>query len=756
MTRPTLDLCSDGWQLGQAPPNADPHRATWHELEQVAGWLPATVPGNVRADLLRAGHLPDLYWGRQAEAAQWVDDRCWWLTCEFPLTLSPGQQAHLILRGVDYLSELFLNGQHLGRHEGMFSPQVHQVTDLIQAHNRLAVRIVGSRWLPTDRSSRWEKLLNRLEGLVTGLPTRFPDRRDSLKCQMSFGWDFAPPLRTMGIWDDLFLVLSGDLFIRDLTVRHRMAGNEAVLTIQVQADAWQAGPARLRCTLAGETFQADPAVVERPVDLLPGPGHYAVELAVPAPRLWWPWDQGRPDLYRLTVEVWRGDRLLDTVTQTVGLRQVRLEGRTLYVNGKRIYARGANWVPAHILPGLVTQEDYRALLTLARQANMNLLRVWGGGLREKRAFYDLCDRMGILVWQEFPFACAFLTRYPRSPAYLRLVEAEARAIIRDLRNHPSLVLWCGGNEFSPRRNGPLVTTLQRAVAAEDPTRPFLPASPADGDRHNWRVWHHFQPPAAYRQDTALFASEFGLQAPPAVETLRRFIPDEELWPPGPSWAYHGAGLKKLWRYARPFLPTGQTGNLSVEEMVQASQRAQAHGLQIAIEHYRRRKAHGCGGTLVWQLNEPWPAISWAILDFYRQPKLAYETVRRLFNPLLISLDYPLKRYQAGDELRAGVWVLNDLHRELPGCRVEVLLHDGMGQQGEPFTHSLDVAADSATWIGQVRWVLPPGGGWRVACRLIHEGQELATNEYDLTVHDEIQPTPGQRLWTWLGSLLVPS
>ncbi len=756
MTRQILELNGDDWQLGQAPSTADPHCPSWHELEQVAEWLPATVPGNVRADLLRAGRLPDLHFGRQAEAAQWVDDHCWWLSRHFPLALPPKRRVHLVLRGVDYVSDLFLNGQHLGRHEGMFSPQVHEITPLIQSHNHLAVRIVGSRWLPTDRSSRLEKLLNRLEGLVTGLPDRFPHRRDTLKCQMSFGWDFAPPLRTMGIWDDLFLVVSGDLLIQGLDVQYRPDGERAMLTVQVQADARQAGPARLRCTLTGETFEAEPLVVEQPVELIPGPGRYTATLEVPAPRLWWPWDHGQPDLYRLTAEVWAGERLLDAATQTVGLRQVRLEGKTLYVNERRIYARGANWVPANILPGVVTQEDYQALLSLARQANMNLLRVWGGGLREKRAFYDLCDRLGILVWQEFPFACAFIARYPRSPDYLRLVEAEARAIVRDLRRHPCLALWCGGNEFSPARNRPLVTTLHRVVAAEDPTRPFLPASPDDGDRHNWRVWHHFQPPAAYRQDNALFASEFGLQASPDIETLRRFIPAEELWPPGPSWAYHGAGLKKLWRYARPFLPAGQTGNLPYEEFVQAGQRAQAHGLQIAIEHYRRRKAHGCGGVLVWQLNEPWPAISWALLDFYRRPKPAYETVRRLFSPLLISLDYPLKRYRAGDELRAEVWLLNDHHQAVANCQVEVRLYDGADQVVANATRALEVAADSAVVVDRVCWLLPPGDGWRVTCRLLQGGRELAANEYDLTAHDDIRPTPGQRLWTWLSSLIVPS
>jgi beta-mannosidase len=749
----TVNLAGDDWRLGQAPPGSVPDRATWNELQAVCEWLPATVPGNVRADLLRAGRLPDLALGLGPEAAQWVDDHCWWLVREFSHTPAPTERVHLVLRGVDYVSDLFLNGCHLGRHEGMFSPQVRDVTGLLRAENRLAVRLTGSRWLPRDRSTLFEKVLNQIEAKASSMPDRFPHRRDTLKCQMAFGWDFAPPLRTMGIWDDVYAVVSGAAFIQEVAAAPRLAGDEAVLTVRAKVDASQAGQGLVRCILTGETFECEPVVVEQAVELLPGPSHHTVTLALSQPRLWWPWDHGRPDLYRLTTEIWDGDELLDSLTQTVGLREVALDGWTLRVNGQRVYARGANWVPADLLPGRVGDADYRALLKLARQANMNLLRVWGGGLREKRSFYDLCDRLGILLWQEFPLACTVLTRYPRSPDYVQLVGAEAQAIVRDLRNHPSVALWCGGNEFDPERNRPLVAVLQQVVAQEDPTRPFLPASPAQGDSHNWQVWHYFQPPSAYRDDEAAFASEFGLQAPPSATALRRFIPPEELWPPGPSWAYHGAGPQKLRRYARPFL-AGQEPTL--ERFVQASQRAQAHGLQIAIEHYRRRKANGCGGVLVWQLNEPWPAISWALLDYYRQPKLAYETVRRLFHPLLLSAEYPLQRFQPGDRFHSRIWIVNDRAWALPGCHLEVVLWDGSGQPVKRFARALDVAADSAGIVGDLDCELPAGGGWRLICQLANQDQTLATNEYDLSAHDGIQPTLGQRLWAWLVSLVTPA
>jgi beta-mannosidase len=751
VTRRTIDLAGDDWTLAQAPPSANPRCASWNELDEIQEWLPATVPGNVRADLVRAGRLPDLGFGLQAEASQWVDDHCWWLTRDVSLRSHPGERAHLVLRGLDYIADLFFNGHHLGRHEGMFSPQVHEVSHLLQPRNRLAVRILGSQWLPSDRSTRWERALNWIEAKAGSMPGRFPHRRDTLKCQMGFGWDFSPPLRTMGIWDDVYAILSGEVMIRDGIARYRGAGDGTTLAVDIELDAPRPRTVQLRATLAGETFEGAPRTVRDSRPLEAGRSRHTIEIPLSQPRLWWPWDHGRPDLYRLTLEILDGERPMDRWTAVIGLREVELDGWTVQVNGRPVYARGANWVPADILPGRVCEADYRDLLGLAREARMNMLRVWGGGLREKRPFYQLCDRLGILVWQEFPLACAFLTRFPRSPEYLNRVEHEARAIVRDLRNHPSVVLWCGGNEFSPQRNRPVVATLQRAASSEDSTRPFLPASPAGGDSHNWEVWHHFQPPQAYREDRTFFASEFGLQAPPDEEALRRFLPLQDLWPPGRSWRYHGAGLHKLRRYARPFLSNRDP---SLRGFVEASQRAQAHGLQMAIEHYRRRKADGCGGALVWQLNEPWPAISWALLDHARRPKPAYETVKRLFNPLLVSIDYQPARFRPGELFAADVWVINDGAQTLPGCQVAIEMWDGSGQEAHRFVEAIHVPAGSAQIVGRLGWPLPPGDGWRLTCRMTRKGQVLTTNEYDLAAHDSLRPTLRQRLWAWLTGLVI--
>lgn len=746
-----LHLNGTEWQLGQSAPERNPFRASWEECQQIGDWIPAVVPGNVRADLVRAGRLRELCFAQQSREAHWVDDHCWWLIRSFALSHAEGERVHLVLRGVDYISDLFLNGHHLAHHEGMFSPQIHEITHLLRPDNRLAVRILGSAWLPNDRSSIPEKALNIIEARFGGLSSSYPQRRDTVKCQMGFGWDFSPPLRTMGIWDDVFAILSGAVLIRDVTSTTTISHESAVVEVGVELDAGTDQRVGIRCTLAGETFDCPAVATEQVVELPAGVSRHALRLPVANPNLWWPWDHGRPDLYRLTIEVLDGARILDAASHCIGLRQVELSGRTLYVNGHRVYARGANWVPASILPGCVGASDYESLLRLARQANMNMLRVWGGGLREKRAFYDLCDRLGILLWQEFPFACAFLTRYPRSASYLDQVESEARAIVRDIRHHASVVLWCGGNEFSPERNQPLVAALSAAVADEDPSRPFLAASPANGDSHNWNVWHRFHPPSAYRRDGARFASELGLQAPPDATALSRFLPAEHLWPPGPSWSHHGAGLHKLWRYARPFLASGE---VTLESFVLACQRAQANGLQIAIEHFRRQKANGNGGILVWQLNEPWPAISWALVDHYLQAKPAYEVVQRLFSPILVSLEYTLQRYGAGDTFQARVWIINDTAQALPDCQLDVVLWDGQSRVAEHNARSLVIPADSAATYDLLAWRLPRCDEPRLSCLLTTGLQTLSTNEYDLSIHDDIRPSISQRVRAWLSGLVT--
>jgi beta-mannosidase len=732
-------------------------------------WLPARVPGDVRADLWRADRIPD---PRLAPAeSAWVDRCGWCYETRFDVERRPGERVHLLMEGVDYVSWTYLNGRRLAPeagHEGMFSRQVYEVTGCLGEENVLAVFLQGSDYLVDGhRRSLWERLLDRMEG---GLGQR-AERFQTAKCQMSFGWDFAPCVRTMGVWDDVYLVRSGEVFIQDLWVRPLLEC-DASLRVTLTFDAARAGRGCFRLALSGRNFACPPQV--HILDAAWHKGGQSLSWTIPVqdPRLWWPWDHGTPYLYRFAVEAYLADdRLSDCVVESVGLRDVKLLRNpqappdrspcVICINDEPVYARGANWVPADILPGEVTAGDYDRLLDRTRQAHMNALRVWGGGLREKRAFYDRCDELGLLVWQEFPLACAFLTRYPRNPEYLDLLEREGRAIVRALRNHPSVVLWCGGNEFHPGRHREAVARLRVAVEQEDGDRPFRPVSPHGGDVHNWDVWHGQAPVTEYETRSSpgeqQFVSEYGLQSPPDVESLRTFLPPGAVWPPGPAWEERSAQLDRLRRYAAPLL-AGQTAarrsaSLDLETFVLASQRAQALGLQIAIEHLRR-STYICSGTLVWQLNEPWPAICWSLIDYYGRPKIAYHAVRRAYNPLLVSLEYPIQRYEVGDRLEGKVWVINDHPLAFPGCCVEVALVDEAGQVSESWLHTMRVEADSARPVGQVEWQLPQGLCWRVRAYLFQGADLVSENEYDLTFYDPYRVSPLFRFYQWMARQLV--
>jgi beta-mannosidase len=493
------------------------------------------------------------------------------------------------------------------------------------------------------------------------------------------------------------------------------------------------------------------------LDLPAGAGTQQVEFELPDVALWQPCDRGQAHLYNVQIKINTpgGPTLAETVVRT-GVRHIKLEQWQFTVNGQPEFIRGLNWVPADSFPGRVPPEKYRQLLTQAKDRGTNLLRVWGGGLREKKVFYDLCDELGLLVWQEFPFSCMFMGTFPRDNAYLNKVEAECSAIVRQLCHHPSVAVWCGGNEFSQKRNRPLVQTLAKVVKQYDSIRPFIPVSPSfdqGHDQHNWDVWHGDEPIGVYGQETAQFLSEFGLQALPHAGTLQAALPD-----PTQGWETHNADLPKLRRYNLPFVmaqlsdpqsfrikffdfgkPPAIGSAKFLETNTIASQRAQAAALQTAIEHMRRRKGEA-GGVCLWQFNEPWPAISWAIVDYFGRPKLAYHQLANWYNPILISLKFPVgHRWSKGEILRLEIWGINDSLESWTGCELQIKL------DGEPIhRQTVNLPANS---IQAVNVISPRLAGpvESLSLTLHHADQLLARNSYDLAWHDEIEGSLSRRM-----------
>lgn len=764
-----IDLGSLDWQFGcvpQRPWQPELPTAAAFDLDQVQEWLPACVPGDVHSDLLAAGRIPDPYQGKGLAACRWVEGVDWWYRTRLSLGLAPGQRALLEFDGIDYLSAVYVDGCELARHEGMFARQVIEVPLELagRAEVELAVRIWGSDALPRYAQRAWERLWGRLAGAAQGTFRPFDDRLAMLKTPMHFGWDFAPRLRTMGIWDDARLVVCNGVYLRQVHVQAE--------PLALPADP---GPASVRLRLAVDSDARRSVAVFvhiRPLAGDDGDGwrfEFALHLPMgrseqtwafdlAAARLWQPWERGESCLYRLELAVratgstseLRADQpepICDVVTARFGVRMVEVQATDqghpwrIVVNGHPLFLRGVNWVPGDALPGRVTPERCALLLSHAKTVGVNFVRIWGGGGRQRRAFYDLCDELGLLVWQEFPIACVFLDHLPRRPAFQALLRQEAVGIVRALRNHPCLFLWCGGNEWSPRRNRQAVAAMAGAVEREDGARPFLPASPGPGDAHNWLVWHGLAPLSAYRREQASMISEFGLQAAPDATSLRQFLPAAELWPPGEGWQRHNADLRKLARYAAGFEDTQETAVL--ERHVQASQRVQAAGLQILIEHVRRRQG-ATGGLAVWQWNEPWPSVCWSIVDYYGRPKLALATLQRIMQPLLVSLDYPLRAYRAGDLLEGALWVVNDGLVALDGCWLRVSLERRGG--GEESLVLLELpcgaAANAVTLLSRLVLRLPASFS-RLHLELRQGNRLLASNVYDLRFHDAGSDSVGQ-------------
>ncbi|GGQ02914.1 beta-mannosidase [Streptomyces griseomycini] len=621
---------TDGWVLRDPDGTGDP--------------LPAVVPGCVHTDLLAAGLIPDPFLGRNEAEVAWVGRRDW--TYETELAAGPGahERTDLVFDGLDTVAEILLDGRPLGRVRNMHRSYRFDVTGL---SGRLAVRFASAY-------AEAEAVRGRLGERPGAYAEPYPYVR---KMACSFGWDWGPTLVTAGIWRPVRLehwstariarvrplvTVEGGAGRVELAVEVERARIEAPLTVEASV-----GGVRVRAGIDGT--------------------HGTVRLEVPDVRLWWPRGYGEQPLYDLELTLLHGEEPLDGWRRRIGFRTVGLDtspdahgtGFTLVVNGERLFARGVNWIPDDVFPSRITRERYRRRLEQAAGAGVDLVRVWGGGIYESEDFYDACDELGLLVWQDFPFACA---AYPEEQPLRGEVEAEARENVVRLMPHPSLVLWNGNNEnlwgfrdwdWEPGLAGDswgegyYLGVLPRVVAELDPTRPYTagspwsgswrhhPNDPAHGTHHSWEVWNRADY-ADYRLHVPRFVAEFGWQAPPAYATLRRALPGEELAPDSPGMLHHQKaddGNGKLERgLGRHFaVPEGD-----FDRWHYLAQVNQARAVAAGIEHWRSHWPV-CAGTVVWQLNDCWPVTSWAAIDGDGREKPLYHELRRLYADRLLTL-----------------------------------------------------------------------------------------------------------------------
>ncbi len=652
------------------------------------GWFSGQVPGTVHTDLMANNVIPDPFKGLNESKVQWVSGNEWWYRMEFELSpeFVEKQVVELVFDGLDTFATVWVNGVRVGEANNMYIPWRFNVAKALKAgRNVVAVEFKPIYKVATELE---EEYGGRYGCLHAENCSARPYVR---KAQYSFGWDWGPTLPTAGIWRDVRLVAYDKARLGYLAaLPMQVSGEAARIKASVEVYAAEACEAEARFVVEGFGQRFENRVAKKVTE---GQGVLECELEIAEPKLWWPKGYGAQNLYDVSAELSCSGVVLGKATAKCGVRAVELlqkpdeEGTcfTFAINGLKVFCRGANWVPADSFLPRVSAERYEQLLEMAMDMNVNMLRVWGGGVYEDDFFYDLCDRLGIMVWQDFMYACS---AYPEEDWFLREAEREATAVVRRLRGHPCIVVWCGNNEIQWQhqtlwkdRAQPFGLQifdeiLPRVLSAFDGTRPYRPSTPYggkdpnsenDGTRHNWIVWSKQADYPAYLEDKGRFLAEFGWQAPPSLKLLKEHLDRTDLKVNSPAFEAHEKqvdGLKLLRTLLALHYPVPE----DFKRFVLYAQLNQGEALKSAVTHWRSRmfKTSGC---LIWQLNDCWPVVSWSLIDYGLNPKASYFFVKRAFTPIIAPLIIR--------QNKAQVYIVNETDQALDGLlKFEVMTFTG--------------------------------------------------------------------------------
>ena len=658
---PVRQRLHDDWQFRQARLN---------------NWYPATVPGTVHTDLMANRIIEDPYFRLNERGVQWVDKEDWIYETHFEAgaDLLARERIELVFEGLDTYADVYLNDEKILTTDNMFRRWRTEVKRLLRPGEN-ALKVYFHSPIKVDLP-KYDSLPYRYEAINDQSANGgLFDKHLSVfarKAGYHYGWDWGPRLVTSGIWRPVYLEGWNGIRIRDVFYRQEeVTAERARVQVEVEINAVREQPrAVVTVTAPGEGIEAS---VTTP--LRPGVNHVTVPLDIASPKRWWTRELGEPHLYEFRTSVAAGDAS-DSRTTRIGLRSLRLvrekvsDGTTFRfeLNGEPLFAKGANYIPCDVFLPRVTRAVYEKTIDDAAAVNMNMLRVWGGGVYEDDVFYELCDERGILVWQDFMFACSV---YPAEGAWLENVRLEAEDNIRRLRNHPSIAVWCGNNECNdawfgwgwntrytkqghPEYDKIIDTQFKRqyyevlpeAVAAFSPGTPYHPSSPwscyegtsenSEGDTHFWRVWHSRAPIAEYNTTRSRFFSEYGFQSFPEYASVLRFAPEERDQDiESEVMMAHQRGGDFANMRIRQYLEDEYWPARDFRTFLYMSHVLQGDAIKTAIEAHRRDKPY-CWGSLFWQHNDCWPVASWASRDWYGRWKAQHYFARPAFDDLLVS------------------------------------------------------------------------------------------------------------------------
>ena len=685
----------EGWKFRQA---------------RLTNWYPATVPGVVHTDLLQNKIIEDPFFRLNERGLQWIDKEDWVYETCFTLAadMMRKENMELVFEGLDTYADVYLNDECILKADNMFRRWSIPVRQYIREENNILkvyfhspVKIDVPKWdaLPYQYPASNDQSENG--GLFNKKISIF-----ARKAGYHYGWDWGPRLVTSGIWRPVYIRAWSDLRINDVFIEQKEVGaGRAVIAGHVELDADK----DMDGVLVTITDEATGRVLgEWQADLKRGTNRVTVDFVLHKPKLWWSNGLGEPFLYRFRTDIIAGGELLDSKTERVGIRSLKVvhqpdkDGHTFYIelNGRPVFAKGANYIPLDNFLPRVTPENYKRTILDAAGVNMNMLRVWGGGIYENDVFYDLCDEHGIMIWQDFMFACSM---YPAEGALLDNIHQEAVDNVKRLRNHACIALWCGNNECQDawlgwgwkreieRQNKEYAdkiwaqyrqqyhVTLPGVVREYAPGTFYWPSSPfafegemsgtTDGDRHYWSVWHGKAPISDYDSEKSRFFSEYGFQSFPEFESVKRYAPYPEDWDirsevmmSHQRGGDHANGLIETYLLNEYKKPRDFRAFLYMNHVLQGD------AIKTAIESHRRQMPYNMG-TLFWQHNDCWPVASWASRDYYGRWKAQHYYVRKAYDDILIS---PVVE---GDDLK--VYAVSDRLENTSGrLQLQVCQFDG--------------------------------------------------------------------------------
>lgn len=641
-------------------------------------WHPTHIPNSIHTDLFENGLIPHPFVGDNEKDLQWIADRYWTYKTEFKIGKQQlnSRNSELVFEGLDTYAKVFLNGKLILEANNAFRIWKVDVKKYLKENNELKIEFTPTSVIEAEKMKQ--------------IPYELPEgpRMFTRKAAFQYGWDWGPKYNTVGIWRDVYLnfwedAKIEDVYIRQLTLTKEKAELEAEITLNTNRD---------KNVAVAEIFVNGSLVTAGEISLKETQTKKAFKFSIKNPKLWWANNLGEPYLYDIQIIVRYGAKILDHKSFSKGLRTIELItekdefGESFYfkLNGKPVFMKGANYIPQNSFQNWVTKENYEKLLDDVQQSNMNMLRVWGGGIYEDDYFYELCDEKGILVWQDFMFANGM---YPGDEEFLENVRQEAIDNVKRLRNHASVALWCGNNEISEgwHRWGwqegrseaekaeiwenyqKLFNGILPEIVNKYSDLPYWESSPkygrgdaryiSEGDAHDWWIWHDGHPFEDLLKNQPRFMSEFGFQSFPSEEVVRYINKDH-------SNSLDSEDMKNHQKHQRGFeiIRTYMERDFPVpgneEDYAYMSQLVQAYGIGKAVEAHRSRiEFPWTMGSLYWQLNDCWPSVSWSGIDYFGNWKPLQYKVKKAFEPLQIFI-------AEEDDNKLGIYIADDLKEDI--------------------------------------------------------------------------------------------